>query len=263
MKNANAVSTPLSSTTTLWQLSGHSLTNPTVYRQVVGSLQYLSLTCLDLCFAINRLSQFMHSPTDAHWQAVKRVLRYLNGTKFHDLLIRPQTSLSLHGFFDADWAGEKNNLISTIGYVMYLGSNLVSWKATKQCAVAQSSTKVEYKALVAASSKVVWICNLLHELGVYQSTPPVLYCDNLGAIYLNRNPIMHSRMKHIAIDFHFVRDLVDQKILLVSHISSKDQLANGLTKPLSSNRFISLRSKIGVTDGSSILWGHVKERISL
>ncbi|GLT69637.1 hypothetical protein SLA2020_417730 [Shorea laevis] len=222
----------------------------------------LSLTRPDLCFAVNRLSQFMHSPTNAHWQAVKRVLRYLNGTKFHGLLIRPQTSLSLHGFSDADWAGDKDTLISTTGYVMYLGSNPVSWKATKQRAVARSSTEAEYRALAAASSEVVWICNLLHELGVYQSTPPVLYCDNLGATYLSRNPVMHSRMKHIAIDLHFVRDLVDQKILRVSHISSKDQLADGLTKPLSSTRFISLRSKIGVTDGSSILRGHVKERIS-
>ncbi|GKV48157.1 hypothetical protein SLEP1_g54985 [Rubroshorea leprosula] len=263
MEKAKAASTPLSSTTTLRQLSGHSLTDPTVYRQVVGSLQYLSLTRPDLCFAVNRLSQFMHSPTDAHWQAVKRVLRYLNGTKFHGLLIRPQTSLSLHGFSDADWAGDKDTLISTTGYVMYLGSNPVSWKATKQRAVARSSTEAEYRALAAASSEVVWVCNLLHELGVYQSTPPVLYCDNLGATYLSRNPVMHSRMKHIAVDLHFVRDLVDQKILRVSHISSKDQLADGLTKPLSSNRFISLRSKIGVTDGSSILRGHVKERISL
>ncbi|GKV03490.1 hypothetical protein SLEP1_g15780 [Rubroshorea leprosula] len=262
MDNAKAVSTPLSSTTSLRQFSSHSLTNPMAYRQIVGSLQYLSLTRPDLCFAVNRLSQFMHNPTDLHWQAVKRVLRYLNGTKFHGLLLRPQTSLSLHGFSDADWAGDKNTSISTTGYVMYLGSNPVSWKATKQRAVARSSTKAEYRALAAASSEMVWILNLLHELGIHPSTPLALYCDNIGATYLSSNPIMHSRMKHIAIDLHFVRDLVDHKVLRVSHICSKDQFADGLTKPLSSARFTYLRSKIGVADGSSILQGRVKEKIS-
>ncbi|GKV19456.1 hypothetical protein SLEP1_g29717 [Rubroshorea leprosula] len=262
MDNAKAVSTPLSSTTSLRQFSGHSLTDPTAYRQIVGSLQYLSLTRPDLCFAVNRLSQFMHNPIDLHWQAVKRVLRYLNGTKFHGLLLRPQTSLSLHGFSDADWAGDKDTSISTTGYVMYLGSSPVSWKATKQRVVARSSTEAEYKALAAASSEMVWILNLLHELGIHPSTPPALYCDNIGATYLSSNPVMHSRMKHIAIDLHFVRDLVDHKVLRVSHISSKDQFADGLTKPLSSARFTYLRSKIGVTDGSSILRGRVKEKIS-
>ncbi|GKV31511.1 hypothetical protein SLEP1_g40194 [Rubroshorea leprosula] len=108
---------------------------------------------------------------------------------------------------------------------------------------------------------IVWILNLLHELGIPPSTPPVLYCDNIGAAYLSSNLVMHSRMKHIAIDLHFVRDLVDHKFLRVSHISSKDQLANGLTKPLSSTRFTYLRSKIGIADSSSILRGRVKEKI--
>ncbi|GKV48270.1 hypothetical protein SLEP1_g55092 [Rubroshorea leprosula] len=262
MDNAKVVSTPLSSTTSLRQFLGHSLTDPTTYRQIVGSLQYLSLTRPDLCFAVNRQSQFMHNPSDLHWQAVKRVLRYLNGTKFHGLLLRPQTSLSLHGFFYADWASDKDTSISTTGYVMYLGSTPVSWKATKQRAVARSSTEAEYRALAAANSEMVWILNLLHELGIHPSTPPALYCDNIGATYLSSNPVMHSRMKHIAIDLHFVRDLVDHKVLRVSHISSKDQFADGLTKPLSSARFTYLRSKIGVADGSSILQGCVKEKIS-
>ncbi|GKV50908.1 hypothetical protein SLEP1_g57587 [Rubroshorea leprosula] len=231
-------------------------------RQIVGSFQYLSLTRPDLCFVVNLLSQFMHNPIDLHWQVVKRVLRYLNGTKFHGLLLRPQTFLSLHGFSDADWAGDKDTSISTTGYVMYLGSNPVSWKATKQRVVARSSTEAEYRALAAASSEMVWILNLLHELGIHPSTPPALYCDNIGATYLSSNPVMHSPMKHIAIDLHFVRDLVDHKVLRVSHISSKDQFADGLTKPSSSARFTYLRSKIGVADGSSILRGCVKEKIS-
>ncbi|GKV51107.1 hypothetical protein SLEP1_g57782 [Rubroshorea leprosula] len=259
MENSKAVSTPLASTTTLQQTAGHTLTDPTEYRKIVGSLQYLNLTRPDICFATSKLSQFMHSPTDLHWQAVKRVLRYLKATLNHGLLIRPQSSLSLHGFTDVDWAGDKDHFTSTTGYLMYLDSNLVSWKATKQRAVARSSTEAEYRALAAGTSELVWIQNLLFELGIRPTSPPALYCDNLGATYLSSNPVMHSRMKHIAIDLHFVWDLVDKKVVRVSHIASIDQLADGLTKPLSSHRFLSLRSKIGVTDGSSILRGRVKE----
>ncbi|GKV05087.1 hypothetical protein SLEP1_g17131 [Rubroshorea leprosula] len=138
----------------------------------------------------------------------------------------------------------------------------LSRKGLSKTSCSAQAWRMQRQALAATSSEVVWVCNLLHELGVYQSTPHVLYYDNLGATYLSRNPVMHSRMKHIAIDLHFVHDFMDQKLLHVSHISSKDQLAHGLTKPLSSNHFISLRSKIGVTDGSSILRGHVKERIN-
>ncbi|GKV23684.1 hypothetical protein SLEP1_g33386 [Rubroshorea leprosula] len=99
-------------------------------------------------------------------------------------------------------------------------------------------------------------------LGVSGLGSPVLFCDNVGATYLSLNPVLHSRMKHIAIDLHFVRDLVDQKLLHVSHISSHDQLADGLTKALSTARSSNLHSKIGVADGTSILQGRVKEGVS-
>ncbi|GKV47474.1 hypothetical protein SLEP1_g54377 [Rubroshorea leprosula] len=131
--------------------------------------------------------------------------------------------------------------------------------ATKQRAVARSSTEAEYRALAAAFSEVIWIRNLLDELGISCPGSPTLYYDNLGATYLSSNPVMHSRMKHIAIDLHFVRELVERKVLRVAHISSKDQLADGFTKPLPNTRFLQLRSKIGIADGSSILRGCVKD----
>ncbi|GKV25507.1 hypothetical protein SLEP1_g34939 [Rubroshorea leprosula] len=144
-------------------------------------------------------------------------------------------------------------------WIVFLGATPISWKASKQKAIACSSTEAEYRALAAASSELVWVLHLLTELGIRIDAPPMLYCDNVGATYLSSNPVMHSRMKHIAIDLHFIRDLVDKKILRVSHIASADQLADGLTKPLSSSRFALLRSKIGITDGSTILWGRIME----
>lgn len=112
--------------------------------------------------------------------------------------------------------------------------------------MARSSTEAEYRAVANAASELSWICNVLTELGVAIPSAPVVYCDNVGATFLCANPIFHSRMKHIAIDYHFVRGQVQHGALCVSHVTTKDQLANALTKPLSRARFLDLISKIGV-----------------
>lgn len=226
-----------------------------MFRQLVGALQYLSLTRPDVAFAVNKLSQFMHKPLQLHWQALKRVVRYLKGTIFHGLLLKRNVPLTLTGFSDADWGGNKDDFSSTTAYVIYLGSNIVSWKSSKQRTVARSSTEAEYRALAHASAEIQWIQNLLHELGVSFAQPPAIHCDNIGATYLSANPVFHSRMKHLALDYHFVRQQVQAGKLKVSYISTKDQLADAMTKPLSPQRFLFLRNKIGVSDGSSILRG--------
>ncbi|GKU89076.1 hypothetical protein SLEP1_g3266 [Rubroshorea leprosula] len=143
---------------------------------------------------------------------------------------------------------------STTGYITYLGAN-PTWRSCKQQAIARSFTKAEYCALAAASYESTSVWYLLSELGVTFFDPPTLFCDNIGATYLSSNLVMHSAMKHIAIDIHFVRDLVEEKVLHVSHISSCDQLADGLTKPFPSSHFLLLHTKIGVSNGSSTLQG--------
>ncbi|GKV22963.1 hypothetical protein SLEP1_g32763 [Rubroshorea leprosula] len=128
---------------------------------------------------------------------------------FHGLLLRRQPLSPLHAFSDSDWAGDKDTLQSTTSFIVFLGSTLISWKACKQKAVARSSTEAEYRALAAASSEVIWVCNILRELGHPISSSPAIYCDHIGATHLSSNLVMHTRMKHIAIDLHFVRALVD------------------------------------------------------
>ncbi|GKV47871.1 hypothetical protein SLEP1_g54727 [Rubroshorea leprosula] len=219
MHEAKPMPTPLAASTSLHLGSGSPLFDGSSYRRLLGSLQYLALTCPDLCFA---------------------------------------RALSLHAY----WADDRSTCIRTTSYLVFLGSNPISCHATKQKAIARSSTKAEYRALAFLASELVWVRNLLSELGVSGIGSLGLFCDNIGATYLSLNPILHSCMKHIAVDLHFVRDLVDQKILHVSHISSQDQLADGLTKALSIARFSNLCSKIGVADGTSILRGRVKATVS-
>lgn len=246
MLAAKLVSTPMASSPKLTINSGTALTEPTEYRRLIGSLQYLAFTRPDIAYAVNRLSKFMHQPTEDHWQATKRILRYLSGTATHGIYFSATNSLSLHAFSNADWGGDSDDYVSTNAYIIYLGKHPVSWSAKKQNGVARSSTEAEYRAVANAAAEVRWICNILTELGITIPVKPVVYCDNVGAIFLCDNPVFHSRMKHIAIDYHFVRSHIQQGLLRVAHVNTKDQLADTLTKPLTRTRFQELRNKIGV-----------------
>jgi histone deacetylase 1/2 len=169
------------------------------------------------------------------------------GTLHHGLFLSAKSPSILHGFSDADWAGNKDDRSSTSAYILFLGSHPISWSSKKQRVIAKSSTEAEYRALSMAASELCWVQNLLRELRVSTPQPPVLYCDNLGTTYVAAKPVFHSRMKHLEIYYHFVRTMVLDKQLRVAHVSSKDQLADVLTKPLSRHDFEQLRGKIGVS----------------
>ncbi|XP_019154689.1 PREDICTED: uncharacterized protein LOC109151225 [Ipomoea nil] len=220
--------------------------NPTQYRRLAGALQYLTITRPDLSYAVNRLCQFMHTPTDEHWAMLKRVLHYVKGTITHGLRLSVSSSSDVHAYSDSDWAGCPMDRKSTSGYAVFLGSNLVSWVSRKQRTAARSSTEAEYKGLADVAAEVTWVMSLLGELGLQSRNPATLWCDNLGATYMCANPVFHARTKHVEIDYHFIRDKVSTGEFLVNFVSTKDQLADIFTKPLASARFSSLRDKLNV-----------------
>ncbi|XP_019082636.1 PREDICTED: uncharacterized protein LOC109125461 [Camelina sativa] len=137
----------MSTSTKLTVLSGKPLIDATKYRMVVGSLQYLAFTRPDIAFPVNRLSQFMHKPTNAHWQAAKRVLRYLAGIRTLGIFLRSDAPLTVHAFSDADWGRDKATYVSTYAYIIYFGGSPVSWSSNKQRNVSRSSTEAEYRAV--------------------------------------------------------------------------------------------------------------------
>ncbi|CAL1403910.1 unnamed protein product [Linum trigynum] len=257
MSDARPAPTPLSATAKLALVDGTPPADITLYKQAVGSLQYLLCTRPDIAFAVNKLSQFMHAPTQLHWQHVKRLFRYLLGTSTYGLRLTSAVNPTITAFADSDWAGDPTDRTSTMAYLIYYGNNLISWKSKKQRSVARSSTEAEYRALAHATSEILWIRNLLSELHQPLSSSPTLHCDNLGAVHFSANPIHHSRMKHLALDYLFVRDLVQSKELHVQHIPTSHQLADSLTKPLPITRYQLLRSKIGVVP-ATILRGRDK-----
>ncbi|KAD6454838.1 hypothetical protein E3N88_09544 [Mikania micrantha] len=222
LSSAKPVSSPMSTSANLHLGDSAPFDNPVKYRQTIGALQYVTLSRPDITFAVNKVCQFMHSPTDNQWSSVKRILRYLHGTSDHGLLLSHKSASHLHAYTDAvnaysdvDWAGCPDDRRSTGGYAIYLGSNLVSWSARKQKIVSRSSTESEYKALADTVAEVTWLQTLLRELHVSMTSVPTLWCDNLGATYLSANPVFHARTKHVEVDFHFVREKVAQRKLQV------------------------------------------------
>ena len=259
MTHAKPVASPMSTTHALTMFAGDVFEDETLYRSTVGALQYLSLTRADISFAVNRVCQFMHRPTTVHWTAVKRILRYLKHTVDHGILIRPSHTSQFIAYSDADWAGSPDDRRSTSGYCIFFGHNIVTWSSKKQTTVARSSTEAEYRAIANTTSELIWLQSLCRELGISQPHAPILWCDNIGATYLTANPVFHARTKHIELDYHFVREQVSKKLLDVRFISGKDQVADVLTKPLSSPRFTLLKNKLHVAVAPLCLRGRVRD----
>jgi len=246
MDFAKPITTPMSTSSILSAFTSDPMEDPSLYRSTVGSLQYLFFTRPDLAFSVNRVCQLMHRSTKLHWQAVKRILRYLKHTITHRVLLQKTSSHTLQAFSDADWAGCPDGRSSTRVYCVFLGSNLIFWSSRKKPTVSRSSTEAEYKSVASTAAELLWIKSLLRDLSLQLHYPPKLWCDNIGATYLSINPIFHARTKHVEIDFHFVWELVAAKSLEILFIPSSDQLEDVLTKPLVSNRFHLLSSKLNV-----------------
>ncbi|KAL8128694.1 hypothetical protein V2J09_017849 [Rumex salicifolius] len=245
MVDVKPFSTPTDPSSRL-QLQGEPFPDPTLYRRIVGSLQYATITRPDIAYAVNRVCQYMHAPTLDHWQAVKRILRYLKGTLHHQLCFRPTTSDCLLAYSDAGWISDSDDSRSQYGFAVFHGPNLISWTSKKQRVVARSSTEAEYRALAYTSAELLWIKQLLQDLHCHLPRSPIILCDNVGAQFMCQNPVIQTRSKHITLDFHFVREQVEAGDLRIQHVSSVEQLADIFTKPLSKDRVAQLRSKLQV-----------------
>ena len=229
MNDAKAYLTPCLPYQRLSKNDGVPFDNPTLYRSIVGALQYLTFTRPDIAFVVHQVCQFMQQPMLVHFLAVKRILRYIKGTANYGLTYY-RDSLDLKAFSDANWARDPNDRRPTTGLVVFLGSNPISSSSKKQQIVSRSSTEAEYRALSSTTTKLDWLKQLMAFMQIPTSQTPVIFCDNIFVIALSFNSVKHQRTKHIEIDVHFVRERVASNQLCVQFVSSSEQFADILTK---------------------------------
>ncbi|XP_021846221.1 uncharacterized mitochondrial protein AtMg00810-like [Spinacia oleracea] len=145
---------------------GESLPHPEVYQQLVGKLIYLTITRPDIAYAVHVLRKFMHAPTSIHLQAAKRVLRYLSGAPGQGLLLASKSSAHLTAFCDSDWARCQTTRRSTSGFCILLGESPIPWKSKRRSVVSRSSAEAEYRAMALTVCEVMWLQQLLQDLGI-------------------------------------------------------------------------------------------------
>ncbi|KAK1441129.1 hypothetical protein QVD17_06967 [Tagetes erecta] len=224
------------------------LENISGYQQLLGKLIYLSHTRPDISYAVQYLSQFMHKPTQAHLQLALRVLRYLKGAPGNGIIFSKSESFDLSAYSDSDWGKCLETRRSVTGFCIMLGKCLVSWKSKKQTTVSRSSAEAEYRAMCAATCELIWLKNLLAELGIRVALPADVHCDNNAAISIAANPVFHDRTKHFDMDLYFLREKVSAGVIKTVPISSFHQLADVFTKGLAVHQHNVLLEKLHMFD---------------
>jgi hypothetical protein len=220
MDDSKPLSTLISMTTTLDVDEDGELVDHKEYWSMIGSLLYLTVTRPDIQFFVCLCARFQASPRTSHWQAVKRIFRYLRYTPELGLWYSASSSLSRLGFSDADFVGCRVDRKSTSGTCLFLGSSLVSWFSRKQSSVAQSTTKAEYVASACCCSQLLWVPYTLSDFGEECSHVPPM-CDSTSAISVAKNPVLHSRIKHIEVRYHFLRDNVEKENIDLIHVPTE------------------------------------------
>lgn len=220
------------------------------YASAVGSLMY-AMVCTrpDIAHAVGVVSRFLSNPGTEHWEAVKWILRYLRGTSKMCLCFGKGKSM-LDGFTDADMAGDVDSRKSTSGYLMTFAGGVVAWQSRLQKCVALSTTEAEFIAVTEACKEILWLKKFLQELGLKQEKY-VLYCDSQSAIHLSKNSSFHSKSKHIDVRYHWIRGVLDLKLLQLEKVHTDDNASDMMTKALPKSKHDRCNTLAGMVELSS------------
>ncbi|GJR50825.1 putative ribonuclease H-like domain-containing protein [Tanacetum coccineum] len=206
-----------------------------LYRSMIGSLMYVTASRPDIMFAVCACSRFQVTPKTSHLSAVKRIFRYLKGKPKLGLWYPRDSSFDLESYSDSDYAGANLDRKSTTGGCQFLGRRLITWQCKKQTIVATSTTEAEYVAAASCCGQVLWIQNQMLDYG-FNFMNTKIYIDNESTICIVKNPVYHSKTKHIAIRHHFIRDAYEKKLIQVLKIHTDDNVADLLTKAFDSKK---------------------------
>ena len=228
------------------------------YKEAVGSLMYAMVaTRADLAYPVSTVSQFMSRPGPKHWQAVKRIMRYLKGTMDMKLCLGGK-DITIKGYCDADWGGDHDTRRSTTGYVFFIGEGAVSWNSKRQPTVALSTTEAEYMATTQSAKEAMWLRQLMADVGCVQEKATTIMSDNQGSISLAKNPKYHSKTKHIDIQYHFIREKLEEGVIALKYCRTQDMVADLLTKALAKDRHETLRGEMRIVSFDTTQSGSVE-----
>jgi hypothetical protein len=191
------------------------------YRSMIGNLLYVTASSPDLMQEVGHVARLQATPRKSHVLELKRIFRYLKGTKEFGLWYPKRKDLSLISYTYVDWACCIDDQISTSGEYFYLGECLVSWIRKKQSSVSLSIIEAEYIAATKCCTHVLWMKQTLKDIQVEYDEPILIFCDNTRVISISKNPVMHSKMKHIPIKFHFLWEQVAKKKIRVEYVGTK------------------------------------------
>ena len=234
LADASPVQTPLDpNVKILPNPDGNEGNRSNSFAQLLGELQFIAnATRPDIAFAVNRLASYTANPSMQHTTALKRILRYLSGTRAYGITYKHAPEpVTFKGFADAAFADREDGK-STTGYVFIAGDGAITWRSGKQGITAQSSTEAEYIALWEAGKEVSWLRNLHRELGFAQQEPTMIMQDNTGTVAIAKNPLFHKRTKHIDSKYHWVREKVAAGRFDAELCRTEEQTADVLTKAL-------------------------------
>ncbi|GKB34481.1 putative ribonuclease H-like domain-containing protein [Tanacetum coccineum] len=214
-----------------------------LYRSMIGSLMYLTASRPDIMFAVCACARFQVTPKTSHLNVVKRIFRYLKGQPKLGLWYPRDSPFDLEAFSDSDYAGASLDRKSTTGGCQFLGKRLISWQCKKQTIVANSTTEAEYVAAANCCGQVLWIQNQMLDYG-FNFMNTKIYIDNESTICIVKNPVFHSKTKHIEIRHHFIRDSYEKKLIQVIKIHTDQNVADLLTKAFDASRVKTAKSQI-------------------
>ena len=225
------------------------------YASACGSLMYAMVaTRPDIAFVVRVVSRYMANPDKKHWEAMRGVMRYLKGTQDMCICFGKQGAL-VHGYTDSDYAGHPDNRKSTTGYVFTFTGGAMSWISRMQKCIALSTIEAEYIAATEACKEAIWLSRLVADLG-YTGDIPLLHCDSQSAIQLAKNPVFHAKTKHVDVKYHFIREVIEDKLIRLVKIHTDDNSAvkihtddnsaDLLIKSLPPKRFAHCRHLMGI-----------------
>ncbi|KAK0170574.1 hypothetical protein PV328_008411 [Microctonus aethiopoides] len=245
MEESKEVATPMEINLNLKNESDTCFEAP--YQNLIGGLMYLSvLTRPDISYPVSYLSQFNTCYSETHWKHVKRILKYLKGTKEYGIRFVKDDNY-MRGYVDASWGSNFNDRKSYTGFCFCFSNGPIVWESRKQNTVALSSTEAEYIAISEATREAIFLKNLLYEILSIDECI-VLYNDNMGAQKLATNPLLNKRTKHIDIRYHFVTEAVNKNLIELKYLDTTNMPADMLTKSLSPNKHNKFLEELGLVN---------------